>query len=83
MIISIKKKDGTIDYDITKIEDASKRGESQVIINKVGNLSVVIEALTFASDTHRANLEKLLEGCPESQVVGEDDSSTEKSEKSE
>ena len=30
------------------------------MVNKVGNLSVVIEALDFASRTHRANLEELL-----------------------
>ena len=38
------------------------------IISKVGNLDTVTEALSFASATHRANLEKLLEDSPEAKV---------------
>ena len=49
---------------------------------KVGNLSVVIEALDFASRTHRANLEELLKSCPESEVEENTDESVEDSEDS-
>ena len=46
-------------------------------MQKVGNLSVIIEALDFASRTHRANLEQLLMECDEAKV--EQESSTEES----
>jgi hypothetical protein len=39
-----------------------------VIVQKVGNLQVVIEALDFASRTHRANLEELLKDRDEAIV---------------
>ena len=71
MIITVKKETGEIVYDITKITDEAKQGEARVIISKVGNLDTVTEALSFASATHRANLEKLLEDSPESVVEPE------------
>ena len=37
----------------------------------MGNLDTVTEALSFASATHRANLERLLEDSPESVVEPE------------
>ena len=60
MIITVKKDDGEIVYDVNKIKDEGKQNEARVIISKVGSLEVILEALTFASATHRANLEKLL-----------------------
>ena len=71
MIITVKKEDGEVVYDINKITDEAKQGEARVIISKVGNLDTVTEALSFASATHRANLEKLLEDSPESVVEPE------------
>ena len=71
MIITVKKDDGEVIYDVTKITDAAKQGEARVIISKVGNLDTVTEALSFASATHRANLERLLEDSPESVVEPE------------
>ena len=68
MIITVKKDDGEVIYDVTKITDEAKQGEARVIISKVGNLDTVTEALSFASATHRANLERLLEDSPESVV---------------
>ena len=65
MIISVKKDDGDISYDVNNISDQAKQGEARVIITKVGTLETVMEAITFASATHRANLEKLLESCEE------------------
>ena len=82
MIISIKNDAGVVNFDINSIEDEQKRNEANVMVNKVGNLSVVIEALDFASRTHRANLEELLKGCPESQVEENADESVEDSEDS-
>ena len=71
MIITVKKETGEVVYDITKITDEAKQGEARVIISKVGNLDTVTEALSFASATHRANLERLLEDSPESMVEPE------------
>ena len=71
MIITVKKDDGEVIYDVTKITDEAKQGEARVIISKVGNLDTVTEALSFASATHRANLERVLEDSPESVVEPE------------
>jgi len=50
-----------------------------VIVQKVGNLSVVIEALDFASRTHRANLEQLLMSCDEAKIEQEKTETAEES----
>ena len=68
MIITVKKDDGELVYDVNKIKDEGKQNEARVIISKVGSLEVILEALTFASATHRANLEKLLDECDEAKV---------------
>jgi len=77
MIVTIKNDDGEFLFDINKIADEDKKQEAGVIVQKVGNLSVIIEALDFASRTHRANLEQLLMECEEAKV--EQESSTEES----
>jgi len=77
MIVTIKNDDGEFLFDINKIDDEAKRQEAGVIVQKVGNLSVVIEALDFASRTHRANLEQLLTSCEEAKVETTDETSTE------
>ena len=43
------------------------------MINKVGQLEVLLEALNFTSSTHRANLEALLKDCPESLVENKEE----------
>jgi hypothetical protein len=68
MIITIKNDDGTTDFEINNIADEQKKQEATVIVQKVGNLQVIIEALDFASRTHRANLEQLLVECEEAIV---------------
>jgi len=68
MIITINNDDGTTTYDVNNIEDDSVKQEATVIVQKVGNLQVVIEALDFASRTHRANLEELLKSRDEAIV---------------
>lgn len=68
MIVTIKNDDGEFLFDINKIEDDAKKQEAGVIIQKVGTLSTTIEALDFASRTHRANLEQLLMECEEAIV---------------
>ena len=68
MIITIKNDDGTTDFEINNISDEQKKQEATVIVQKVGNLQVIIEALDFASRTHRANLEQLLGECEEAIV---------------
>jgi hypothetical protein len=40
-------------------------------VQKVGNLQIIIEALDFASRTHRANLEELLKSRDEAIVLPE------------
>jgi hypothetical protein len=69
MIINIKKDDGENIYNVNEIADEAKKGEARVIISKVGTLETLSEAINFASATHRANLEKLLESCDEALMV--------------
>ena len=69
MIITIKKDDGENIYNVNEIADEAKQGEARVIISKVGTLETLSEAVNFASATHRANLEKLLESCSEALMV--------------
>ena len=78
MIITIKNDEGvTTNFDINNISDEQKKQEATVIVQKVGNLQVTIEALDFASRTHRANLEQLLTGCEEAIVEQENATETE------
>ena len=63
MIITINNDDGTTNFDVNKISDNAVKQESTV-----GTLQVVIEALDFASRTHRANLEELLKSRDEAVV---------------
>ena len=44
-----------------------------IMINKVGTIEVILEALNFTSSTHRANLEALLKDCPESLVENKEE----------
>ena len=69
MNISIKKDDGEVVYNVNEIADEAKQGEARVIISKVGTLETLSEAINFASATHRANLEKILESCDEALMV--------------
>ena len=71
MIITINNDDGTTAYDVNNISDDAVKQESTVIVQKVGTLQVVIEALDFASRTHRANLEELLKDRDEAIVETE------------
>ena len=68
MIITIKNDKGEVLYDVNKIKDDTKKQEATIIINKAGQLQVIVEALDFAARTHRVNLEKLLEGCTEAVI---------------
>ena len=68
MIITINNEDVTTNYDVNNISDDAVKQEATVIVQKVGNLQVIIEALDFASRTHRANLEELLNGRDEAIV---------------
>ena len=76
MIITIKNDKGETAYDVNNIKDEAKQGEARVIIQKVGTLEVIIEALSFTTATPRANLEKLLgdseEAIVETEEVSED-----------
>lgn len=69
MNISIKKDDGEVVYNVNEISDTSKQNEARVIITKVGTLETLLEAINFASATHRANLEKILEDCDEAIMI--------------
>ena len=73
MIVTINNNDGTTTYDVSKVEDENIRTQATVMINKVGQLEVLLEALNFTSSTHRANLEALLKDCPESLVENEEE----------
>lgn len=77
MIVTINNENGTTTYDVSKVNDESIRTQATVMINKVGQLEVLLEALNFTSSTHRANLEALLKDCPESLVEVEEEEVTE------
>jgi hypothetical protein len=83
MIITINNDETTINYDVNNISDNAAKQEATVIVQKVGNLQVIIEALDFASRTHRANLEELLKGRDEAIVESETEVEEESSENSE
>ena len=68
MIITINNEEGETLFDVNKITDDAVKQEATVIVQKVGNLQIIIEALDFASRTHRANLEELLKGRDEALV---------------
>jgi len=77
MIITIRNEQGVeTNYDIKKIGDEQKQQEATVIVQKVGNLQVTIEALDFASRTHRANLEQLLLNCDEAKVTDDSEANS-------
>ena len=73
MIVTINNESGTTTYDVSKVKDECFRTQATVIINKVGQLEVLLEALNFTSSTHRANLEALLKDCPESLVENKEE----------
>ena len=73
MIVTINNENGTTTYDVSKVNDESIRTQATVIISKVGQLEVLLEALKFTSSTHRANLEALLKDCPESLVENKEE----------
>jgi len=78
MIITIRNDEGVeTNFDINLISDEQKKQEATVIVQKVGNLQVTIEALDFASRTHRANLEKLLVDCEEAKVSNDNSETVE------
>jgi hypothetical protein len=57
MIITITNEDVVTNFDVNNISDDTVKQEATVIVQKVGNLQIIIEALDFASRTHRGNLE--------------------------
>ena len=73
MIVTINNESGTTTYDVSKVSNENIRTQATVMINKVGQLEVLLEALNFTSSTHRANLEALLKDCPESLVENEEE----------
>jgi len=77
MVVTITNDDVTTNFDIDMITDDAVKQEATVIVQKVGNLQVIIEALDFASRSHRANLEVLLQGRDESIVESEGEAEVE------
>tara|TARA_R100001377_G_C3173761_1_gene104040 strand:+ start:365 stop:622 length:258 start_codon:yes stop_codon:yes gene_type:complete len=77
MVVTITNDDVTTNFDIDMITDDAVKQEATVIVQKVGNLQVIIEALDFASRSHRANLEVLLQGRDESIVEPDVNDTTE------
>jgi len=73
LIVTINNSEGTFTYDVSKVKDNDIRTQATVMINKVGQLEVLLEALNFTSSTHRANLEALLKDCPESLVENKEE----------
>ena len=71
MIITIKNEEGETNFDINNITDDGVKQEATVIVQKVGTLQVIIEALDFASRAHRGNLEALLKDREEAIIETE------------
>ena len=71
MIITITNEDVVTNVDVNNISDDAVKQEATVVVQKVGNLQIIIEALDFASRTHRANLEELLKSRDEAIVLPE------------
>lgn len=71
MIITITNEDVVTNFDVNNISDDAVKQEATVVVQKVGNLQIIIEALDFASRTHRANLEELLKSRNEAIVEPE------------
>jgi hypothetical protein len=69
MIITIKNEEGETNFDINNITDDGVKQEATVIVQKVGTLQVIIEALDFASRAHRGNLEALLKDREEAIIA--------------
>ena len=69
MIITIKNEEGETNFDINNITDDGVKQEATVIVQKVGTLQVIIEALDFANRVHRDNLEELLKGREEAIIA--------------
>jgi hypothetical protein len=80
MIITIKNEEGETNFDINNISDDAVKQEATVVVQKVGNLQVIIEALDFASRAHRGNLEELLKSRDEAILVVEEEADKESSE---
>ena len=71
MIITIKNEEGETNFDINNITDDGVKQEATLMVQKVGTLQVIIEALDFASRAHRGNLEALLKERDEAVVEPE------------
>ena len=71
MIITITNEDMITNFDVNNISDDAVKQEATVVVQKVGNIQIIIEALDFASRTHRANLEELLKSREEAIVEPE------------
>ena len=82
MIITITNEDVVTNFDVNNISDDAVKQEATVVVQKVGNLQIIIEALDFASRTHRANLEELLKSRDEA-IVGAEEVEAESEEASE
>jgi len=80
MIITITNEDMITNFDVNNISDDAVKQEATVIVQKVGNLQIIIEALDFASRTHRGNLEELLKGREEAIVESDEEVEDETSE---
>jgi len=80
MIITITNEDVVTNFDVNNISDDTVKQEATVIVQKVGNLQIIIEALDFASRTHRGNLEDLLKSRDEAIVEPEEEVEDETSE---
>jgi len=82
MIINIKNDEGELVYDVTKIDDAERKTNAGISVSKIGTLNVLVEALTYASQGHQANLEAILNDSPEALVKGEENEEESSSEDS-
>ena len=68
MIISINTKEGETTFETNNIDSIDTKNKVHVIIQKVANIEIINEALTFAGQVHRTALEELLKDCSDAKI---------------
>ena len=68
MIIGINTKEGEDTFETNNIDDINTKNKVHIIIQKVANLEIINEALTFAGQVHRTALEELLKDCSDAKI---------------
>ncbi len=73
MLVTLTTKEGVVtSHETDNISDEAVKLEVNVIFHKINQLAVSIEAYEYASQAHRANLERILTAREETLVEPEE-----------